>query len=264
MGERTKDKKVNSAPEQEAGGGGEDNIDIQMEDRAADISGEGRTEGDKDGAAAEEPGPEQKIAELEALLAELNDQYLRKAADFENFRKRMNREKQDAIDFANQSLIQDLIPIIDDFERAIKAAETAIAGTSAGSGGVSKDFTTLYEGISMTEKRLLTQLENRWGLKRYDSAGELFDPNLHEALMMEKSADVSEATVQEEWSKGYTLKDRVVRTAKVKVLMPDGKADGKAAGSAAGDNAAENNATENENAASGIPANGNSGAEAAE
>jgi molecular chaperone GrpE len=135
----------------------------------------------------------------------------------------MNREKQDAIDFANQSLILDLIPIIDDFERAIKAAETAIANTSAEApgGGISRDFSALYEGISMTEKRLLTQLENRWGLKRYDSAGEPFDPNLHEAVMMEKSADIAEAVVQEEWSKGYTLKDRVIRPAKVKVLMPE-------------------------------------------
>jgi molecular chaperone GrpE len=132
----------------------------------------------------------------------------------------MNREKQDAIDFANQSLILDLIPIIDDFERAIKAAETAIANIPAG-GDISRDFNALYEGISMTEKRLLTQLENRWGLKRYDSAGESFDPNLHEAVMMEKSADITEAVVQEEWSKGYTLKDRVIRPAKVKVLMPE-------------------------------------------
>jgi molecular chaperone GrpE len=98
---------------------------------------------------------------------------------------------------------------------------------SAG-GGISRDFSALYEGISMTEKRLLTQLENRWGLKRYDSAGEPFDPNLHEAVMMEKSADIAEAVVQEEWSKGYTLKDRVIRPAKVKVLMPEDPGQGAA------------------------------------
>jgi NADH:ubiquinone oxidoreductase subunit K len=135
------------------------------------------------------------------------------------------------------------------FGIAIAAAETAIANASS-EGSPSKDFTTLYEGINMTEKRLLTQLENRWGLKRYDSAGKPFDPTLHEALMMEKSADVNEATVQEEWSKGYSLKDRVIRTAKVKVLMPDGTAG--------------NSAAENENTASGVPANGNSGAGASE
>jgi molecular chaperone GrpE len=240
MGEKT--KKPNSTGEREAGVGQdqedelrEPEVSDQAESRIGEVSTEGRpstesrpsTEGQTENTAEEEtagePSPEQRIADLEAQVAELKDQYLRKAADFENYRKRMNREKQDAIDFANQSLILDLIPIIDDFERAIKAAETAIAGVSGeASGGVeiSKDFTALYEGISMTEKRLLTQLENRWGVKRYDSAGEPFDPNLHEAVMMEKSADITEAVVQEEWSKGYTLKDRVIRPAKVKVLMP--------------------------------------------
>jgi molecular chaperone GrpE len=230
MGEKTKDKKMNPAPERESeadqnqgDGLPEPEPGDQAEGRASEIPGETQPEGGAADTAAGEPGPEQKVAALEAQVAELNDQYLRKAADFENFRKRMNREKQDAIDFANQSLILDLIPIIDDFERAIKAAETAIAnaGAAAGAGDISKDFSALYEGISMTEKRLLTQLENRWGLKRYDSAGQPFDPNFHEAVMMEKSADIAEAVVQEEWGKGYTLKDRVIRTAKVKVLMPE-------------------------------------------
>jgi molecular chaperone GrpE len=150
----------------------------------------------------------EKAAALEEQLREANDQYLRKAAEFENFRKRMNREKQDAIDFANQSLLLDLIPIIDDFERALKSAET------------SKDFNGFYEGISMIEKRLISQLENKWLLKRFDSVGEPFDPNRHEAIMMDKTGEIIEPVVQEDFLKGYTLKDRVIRSAKVKVLMP--------------------------------------------
>jgi molecular chaperone GrpE len=164
--------------------------------------------------AAADESPEQKIAALEAKVAELNDQYLRKAADSENFRKRMIKDKQDAIDFANQSLLLDLITVLDDFDRAIKAAES--------SGKTEADFNALCEGITMVEKRLLSNLENKWALKRFDSAGTPFDPAKHEALMMEKSADVSEATVQEDFEKGYTLKERVVRAAKVKVLMPEG------------------------------------------
>ena len=152
---------------------------------------------------------EQRIAELETQLADTRDQLLRKAADFENFRKRMNQEKQSSIEYANQSLILDIIPIIDDFERAIQAGES------------STDYTGLLEGIKMIEKRLTSQLEAKWGLKRFISTGELFDPNLHEAIMMEKSPDVSEATVQEDFSRGYMLKDRVIRAAKVKVLMPE-------------------------------------------
>ena len=162
-------------------------------------------------AEAPDAGPvswEQKYANLEAQLADLNDQYLRKAADFENFRKRMNREKQELSDFANQNLILDLLPVIDDFERAIKSAET------------SKDFASFYEGIIMIEKRLSTQLENKWGLRRFDSEGEPFDPNRHEALQMEKAPGIDEAVVKEDYVKGYLLKDRVIRFAKVKVTMP--------------------------------------------
>ena len=164
---------------------------------------------------AEKP-PEEKIAELEAKLAEANDQYLRKAADFENFRKRMNREKQEAIEYANQSLLMDLIQTIDDFERALKSAESMPAGEM-----LDPAVRSFYEGISMIEKRFVSQLENKWGLKRFNSLGEPFDPNCHEALQMEVSSGISEPMVQEEYYKGYTLKDRVIRSAKVKVLMPE-------------------------------------------
>ncbi|MDR2617387.1 MAG: nucleotide exchange factor GrpE [Treponema sp.] len=164
---------------------------------------------------------EAKIVSLEAQLSEANGNYLRKAADFENYRKRMNREKQDAIDYANTSLLLDLIQTMDDFERAIKAAEE----TSK----TSPEVASLYEGVSMIEKRLSSQLENKWGLKRFDSAGQPFDPNRHEAVMMDKSADAAEPVVAEEYYKGYTLKERVVRPAKVKVLMP-GSPDAQNAG----------------------------------
>jgi molecular chaperone GrpE len=160
-----------------------------------------------------EGGPEEKTAALEAQLAEARDQILRKAADFENFRKRITREKQEAIEFANQNLLLDLILIIDDLERAVKSAETADSPSS--------DFTALLEGIRMIEKRLVSQLEHKWGLKRFDSAGAAFDPTRHEAIMMEKSGEITEPVVQEDFIKGYMLKDRVIRSAKVKVLMPD-------------------------------------------
>lgn len=186
-------------------------------------------------SAAEQPqespemeNPADRIAALELEVADLKDQYLRKAADFENFRKRMNQEKQNAIDYANQSLLLDIIPIIDDFERAIKSAD------------VSKDFSGFQEGVSMIEKRLVSELENKWGLKRYESANQPFNPEIHEAIMMDKSADVSEPIVSEDFLKGYLLKDRVVRSAKVKVLMP-------------AETRSENNSEESEHA-SNVPA----------
>jgi molecular chaperone GrpE len=166
---------------------------------------------------------EERIAELEAKLAEANDQYLRKAADFENYRKRMNQEKQSAIDFANQNLLLDLIAVIDDFERAIKSAETQREAAGGDGEQIAAGYNSLYEGISMIEKNLVSQLENKWGLKRFDSAGESFDPNRHEAIMMEKSAEIEEPVVAEDFIKGYILKDRVIRPAKVKVVMPENK-----------------------------------------
>jgi molecular chaperone GrpE len=163
--------------------------------------------------AAQALSAEAYIDRLERKAAELNDLYLRKAADFENYRKRMTREKQDAIDYANTSLLLDLIPVLDDFERAIAAA------------GVSQkteaDFTNFVDGVGMIEKRLSGILDNKWGLKRFDSSGDAFDPERHEAIMSEKSADVVEPTVADDLLKGYMLKDRVIRCAKVKVLMPD-------------------------------------------
>jgi molecular chaperone GrpE len=167
---------------------------------------------------------EQKAAELEAKLAELNDQFLRKAADFENYRKRVNREKQELTDFANQNLILDLLPVIDDFERAIKSIETSSA-LQSGSAQQSSDFKSFYEGITMIEKRLYADLENKWGLKRFDSEGQPFDPGRHEALQAEKAAGIQEPVVKEDYVKGYSLKDKVIRFAKVKVLMPEDTAE---------------------------------------
>jgi len=177
----------------------------QKENESANASKETDTAKTAEASSA----PEDKIAALEAKLAETHDQYLRKAAEFENFRKRMNQEKQNAIEYANQSLLLDIIPIIDDFERAIQAGEN------------STDYAVFLDGIKMIEKRFAGQLEAKWGLKRFNAAGEPFDPNIHEALFMEKSSEVTEAVVQEDLVKGYMLKERVIRAAKVKVLMPE-------------------------------------------
>jgi molecular chaperone GrpE len=173
-------------------------------------------------ASQNHTGQDEKIAELEARAADLSarlddthDQLLRKTADFDNYRKRMNQEKQKAIEFANESLLLDIIPVMDDFERAIQSAETSEELKSLPAGKV------MLDGITMIEKQLVSKLENKWGLKRYNSAGEAFDPNLHEAMLMEKSPDIEEPVIQEDFVKGYMLKDRVIRTAKVKVLMPE-------------------------------------------
>ncbi|HAK44893.1 MAG TPA: nucleotide exchange factor GrpE [Spirochaeta sp.] len=158
-----------------------------------------------------------QLVEAKKEIEDLKDQYLRKQADFDNFRKRMFREKEDSIKFANTSLLNDIIGVIDDFERALQSSEE------------SKDFQAFHSGIEMIEKQMINMLETNWGLKRFDSAGEPFDPEKHEALMMEESANVETQTVTEDFMKGYQLHDRVIRHAKVKVAKPAPAAEGSEA-----------------------------------
>jgi len=154
---------------------------------------------------------QKRAAELQAENSELKDQYLRKLADYENFRKRMFREKDDAVQFANSALLQDLLGILDDFDRAVSSSE------------MSRDFQVLHDGIVMVRNRMLSTLEGKYGLARYDSAGTPFDPNIHEAVAMEKG-QVADPLVTEEFQKGYKLHGRVLRAARVRVRMPDGSA----------------------------------------
>ena len=151
---------------------------------------------------------QETVEKLEIENSDLRDQLLRKQADFDNFRKRMFREKEDAIKYANSNLLSDLVSVIDDFERAIGSAE------------VSKDFDSFLSGFRLIEKQFVGMLERNWGLKRMDTVGKEFDPQKHEALMMEECEGVSIQTILEDYQKGYFLHDRVLRHAKVKVGIP--------------------------------------------
>ena len=150
--------------------------------------------------------------ENEKLTNQLNEQkeeYVRKVADLDNFRKRLLREKEAAIQFANERLINDLIPILDDFERAIEA------------GSQTDDVKAYAEGVELIQRHLLETLSKGWGLKRMDDiVGKEFSPHEHEAMLMEESDKVDSETVLAELQKGYYLHDRVLRTAKVKVGKP--------------------------------------------
>ncbi len=148
-----------------------------------------------------------RIAELEGELSSLKDQYLRKLADYENFRKRMFREKDDAVQYANAQLLGDLVAVLDNFDRAIGSSE------------ISRDFQVLHDGVDMIRRGLLSTLEGKYGLSRFESLGRPFDPHLHEAMMSEEG-DCEEPVVAEEYSTGYRLRERVLRSAKVKVRMP--------------------------------------------
>jgi molecular chaperone GrpE len=151
------------------------------------------------------------IVELQNEIAELQDQLLRKQADFDNFRKRMIRDREEAVQFANQQLLLDLTSIIDDFERAV----TSVDETT--------ELEAFKNGVALIEKQLIGMLERKWGLMRFDSLGQEFDPQRHEAVTTEPRDDHETSMVLEDYQKGYLLNDRVLRSAKVKVSMPAGQ-----------------------------------------
>lgn len=149
---------------------------------------------------------EEKLEEKEKEVNELKDKLIRNQADTENYKKRLIKEKEEAVKYANTALIKDLLGPLDDFSRALEAAKN------------SDNVEAIREGVSMIEDRIYTLLKTNWGLEIIDEANVPFNPNEHEACMMEVSDDAKEETVQLILQKGYKVNGRVVRSAKVKVL----------------------------------------------
>ena len=145
-----------------------------------------------------------KYRELEDELSETRERVLRTAADAENFKKRLQREKEEQTRYANESLMRELLPVIDNLERALEHSEVG-----ADQGG-------LLEGLNMTLKGFLDTL-TRFGCTPVEAAGKPFDPNFHEAVSQEESADHEPNTVLRELQKGYMLKERLLRPAMVLV-----------------------------------------------
>ncbi|GAB3989948.1 nucleotide exchange factor GrpE [Spirosoma daeguense] len=136
-------------------------------------------------------------------LAELKDKYLRLYADFENFRRRTAKEKLDLISNANEGLLQTLIPVVDDFERAMQSIEKT------------DDITAVKEGISLIYNKLFKTLESK-GLKPMVSKGDVFNADLHESVtQFPAPSDDLKGKVIDEVEKGYYLNDKVIRFAKV-------------------------------------------------
>jgi molecular chaperone GrpE len=146
-----------------------------------------------------------KLKESADKAAEFSDKLLRIQADFENTRKRLEREKQDFIKFANEGIILELLNILDDLERSVSLAETK-----------KEDLDAFLKGVEMILAHLYEMLKE-YGVKPIEAQGKLFDPHCHEALMQIENKDLPEHTVVEELQKGYLLNDRVIRTSKVKV-----------------------------------------------
>ncbi len=149
----------------------------------------------------------EKYREMEEQLAAAQERELRIAADADNFKKRLQREKEDQVRYANEAIIRDLLPVIDNLERALDHSQ-------AGS-----DQHGLIEGLNMTLKAFLDSLA-RFGCTPVEAMGSVFDPNFHEAVSQEEASDCEANTVIRELQKGYMLKERLIRPAMVVVSKP--------------------------------------------
>jgi molecular chaperone GrpE len=154
---------------------------------------------------------EQKIAVLEENLkqaqtqAKENEQkFIRLYAEFDNFRKRTNREKDEQIRFSHEQVIKDILPVLDDLDRALSHASS------------SAEIPILIEGVQLVKKHLMSALE-KYGLTPFDSLGEPFDPHVHEAVSHEESSEYPPDSVVTEYRKGYLLHGKLVRPALVAV-----------------------------------------------
>ena len=180
------------------------------EEGSAQESDSAQPEGDSSAEKEKEPTPEEKIAALEKENADLKDQLLRRAADFDNYRKRTIKEKQDAYDYANTALMQDLLDSLDNLDRTVEAAEKA------------DDPKAIADGVKIISSSLISMLESKYNLTAFGQAGEDFNPDMHEAIGSCQD-EVEKPVLKEVYLKGYKLKDRVIRNAKVMVTMPKDK-----------------------------------------
>lgn len=151
------------------------------------------------------PANDDKIAELTTQLEEMKDKYLRLTAEFDNYRKRTLKEKADLIKFASEEVLKDLLPVIDDLDRALKAIETA------------NDINAVKEGISLIVNKFNDFLKAK-GVKEIDAIGKELDTDLHEAITkIPVQDDAQKGKIVDVIQKGYMLHDKVMRFSKVVV-----------------------------------------------
>lgn len=153
---------------------------------------------------AEEAEEGDTIDKLKEELAAEKEKYLRQAAEFENYKRRLERERATSLKYAEENVLKELLPVVDNLERALEQGKD------------NSDFKDFYEGVELTYKGLMSTLE-KFEVTPIESVGESFDPNHHEALTMEETSDVEHNTVYREFQKGYMYKDRLLRPAKVVV-----------------------------------------------
>ncbi|HJL41455.1 MAG TPA: nucleotide exchange factor GrpE [Myxococcales bacterium LLY-WYZ-16_1] len=149
---------------------------------------------------------EEEFDALKRERDELKDRWMRSAADFENYKRRAAKEREEVQKYANEKLLRDLLPVIDDLDRAVQ-----VVSEQAGSEQV-------REGVEMVRKKFLAQLEKH-GVVSFESTGATFDPNVHEAVQQAHSPDVPAGQVLSELQRGFTIQGRLLRPAMVIVSL---------------------------------------------
>ena len=169
-------------------------------------------------AEAEESQENDAVVNLEAELKaakaeaqEFKDKYLRSVAEMENLRKRTAKERSDLLKYGNEKILEDLLAVLDGFEKAVQVSDE------------NTSLESYIEGTQMVFNQLSSVLDKH-GLKGFESQGKEFDPNLHQAIQRIESEEVETETVKDEFQKGYTLNERLLRPAIVSVLVPQDKA----------------------------------------
>lgn len=182
-----------------------DNVEaVDAESQAEQPEAAEAAEGAAEGAADESNELQKQLEEARQQLEEAQQRWLRAQADFDNFRRRTRQEKEQLIQYASMNVLEQLLPVIDNFERAVASSVE------------SKDFDSLAKGIDMVFRQMMGVLENE-GLKPIDAVGSAFNPEVHQAVMQVESDEHEEGIVVEEVQKGYMLKEKVLRPSMVKV-----------------------------------------------
>lgn len=204
---KKKDARINANSNENSDAGGEESREIDFP--RADLQDETNTllvSKEKEDLAINEvvEDSEKLLEKKQEEVRRLNDRLLRAQAEFENYKKRMAREKANMLKFGNESLMQELLPVIDNLELSLEHANAA------------KNVESIIEGIEIIRKELLRRLE-KFGLRVIAAQGEKFDPDEHESVAQIETSDYPEGTVVEELQKGYFIHDRLLRPAKVTV-----------------------------------------------
>lgn len=205
--EQKEDQKKEETPKSESK---ENTSGKKPENEKTEANEEQKSNSAEEKSEKKEISPEEKIAALEKQVADLKSEALYKAAENDNWRKRMMQQKDDAVAYANASLLSDLLDSLDNFDRTLDAAKDA------------KDAKSIADGIKMVNKNLVNMLESKYGLKSFGKEGDEFNPDEHEAIGRVEDENAKKETLKQVYLKGYKLNDRIIRHAKVMVSVPAG------------------------------------------